>query len=55
MMNFPLPYSLPLRSSILFDENELLSSLLRKGKNRKGSTPYANRRNRKRKNRTKRK
>lgn len=54
-MNIPLPYSLPLRSSILFDEHELLSSLLHKGKNRKGSTPYANRRNRKRKNRTKRK
>lgn len=54
-MNFPLPYSLPLRSSILFDEYELLSSLSHKGKNRKGSTPYVNRRNRKRKNRTKRK
>lgn len=54
-MIFPLPYSLPLRNSILFDEYELLSSLSHKGKNRKGSTPYANKRNRKRKNRTKRK
>lgn len=54
-MIFSLPYSLPLRSSILFDEYELLSSLSHKGKNRKGSTPYANRRNRKRKNRIKRK
>jgi hypothetical protein len=54
-MIFPLPYSLPLRNSILFDEYELLSSLSHKGKNRKGSTPYANKRNRKRKNRIKRK
>lgn len=34
-MIFPLPYSLPLRNSILFDEYELLSSLSHKGKNRK--------------------
>ena len=54
-MIFPLPYSLPLRSSILFDGYELLKSLSHKGKNRKGSTPYANKRNCKRKNRIKRK
>ena len=54
-MSLFIPYSLPLRSSISFNETKLLASLLYKGKDRKGSTPYANKRNRKRKNRAKRK
>ena len=54
-MNLPLLYSIPLRCYTLFDYHECLRTLSRKRKNRKGSTLYANRRNRKRENRIKRK
>lgn len=54
-MNIPLLYSMPLRCHTSFDNHEYLRTFSRMRKNRKGSTPYANRRNRKRKNRIKRK
>jgi hypothetical protein len=54
-MNLPLLYSMPLRCHTSFDYLERSRTFSRMRKDRKGSTPYANRRNRKRKNRTKRK
>lgn len=54
-MNIPLLYSMPLRCHTSFDYLERSRTFSRMRKNRQGSTPYANRRNRKRKNRIKRK